>query len=82
MLITVFSIIESDTYNPVPGVMDGVPASRNYDGGFATKLMVCHLHTWRKYLLSETYLILLNRHDFLQKDIWIYLTKNIQQEKL
>lgn len=30
----------SDTYNPVPGVMDGVPSSRNYDGGFATKLMV------------------------------------------
>ncbi|XP_051128539.1 probable 3-hydroxyisobutyrate dehydrogenase, mitochondrial [Andrographis paniculata] len=29
----------SDTYNPVPGVMDGVPSSRNYDGGFATKLM-------------------------------------------
>ncbi|KAL0305412.1 UNVERIFIED_CONTAM: putative 3-hydroxyisobutyrate dehydrogenase, mitochondrial [Sesamum radiatum] len=29
----------SDTYNPVPGVMDAVPASRNYDGGFATKLM-------------------------------------------
>ncbi|KAL0398253.1 UNVERIFIED_CONTAM: putative 3-hydroxyisobutyrate dehydrogenase, mitochondrial [Sesamum radiatum] len=29
----------SDTYNPVPGVMDAVPASRNYEGGFATKLM-------------------------------------------
>ncbi|XP_073058483.1 probable 3-hydroxyisobutyrate dehydrogenase, mitochondrial isoform X2 [Primulina eburnea] len=29
----------SDTYNPVPGVMDGVPASRNYEGGFAAKLM-------------------------------------------
>lgn len=34
----------SDTYNPVPGVMDGVPASRNYDGGFATKLMVKDLN--------------------------------------
>ncbi|GJT73405.1 probable 3-hydroxyisobutyrate dehydrogenase, mitochondrial isoform X1 [Tanacetum coccineum] len=28
-----------DTYNPVPGVMDGVPSSRNYDGGFASTLM-------------------------------------------
>ena len=31
----------SDTYNPVPGVIDGVPSSRNYDGGFASTLMVC-----------------------------------------
>ena len=22
-----------DTYNPVPGVLEGVPASRDYDGG-------------------------------------------------
>lgn len=35
----------SDTYNPVPGVMGGVPSSRNYDGGFASALMVCDL-TW------------------------------------
>ncbi|XP_031129427.1 probable 3-hydroxyisobutyrate dehydrogenase, mitochondrial isoform X3 [Ipomoea triloba] len=30
----------SDTYNPVPGVMDGVPSSRNYEGGFMSKLML------------------------------------------
>ncbi|EPS70048.1 hypothetical protein M569_04714 [Genlisea aurea] len=30
----------SDTYNPVPGVMNGVPSSRNYEGGFASRLMV------------------------------------------
>lgn len=30
----------SDTYNPVPGVMDGVPASRGYEGGFAAELML------------------------------------------
>lgn len=30
----------SDTYNPVPGVMDGVPSSNNYQGGFGTTLMV------------------------------------------
>ncbi|XP_063944235.1 probable 3-hydroxyisobutyrate dehydrogenase, mitochondrial isoform X1 [Daucus carota subsp. sativus] len=29
----------SDSYNPVPGVMEGVPASRKYDGGFSSKLM-------------------------------------------
>ncbi|XP_042454940.1 probable 3-hydroxyisobutyrate dehydrogenase, mitochondrial isoform X1 [Zingiber officinale] len=29
----------SDSYNPVPGVMKGVPSARNYDGGFTSKLM-------------------------------------------
>lgn len=29
----------SDTYNPCPGVMDGVPASRGYTGGFGAALM-------------------------------------------
>jgi len=29
----------SDTYNPVPGVMEGVPASRGYAGGFGVDLM-------------------------------------------
>nr|GMD09612.1 probable 3-hydroxyisobutyrate dehydrogenase, mitochondrial isoform X1 [Ipomoea batatas] len=33
----------SDTYNPVPGVMDGVPSSRNYEGGFMSKLMFVFL---------------------------------------
>ncbi|MCL6271951.1 3-hydroxyisobutyrate dehydrogenase [Sansalvadorimonas sp. 2012CJ34-2] len=27
-------------YNPVPGVMDGVPASNNYEGGFMVNLML------------------------------------------
>ena len=35
-------IFYSDNYNPVPGVMDGVPSSRDYHGGFASKLMVGH----------------------------------------
>eukprot|EP00123_Amoebidium_parasiticum_P015667 comp23098_c0_seq1/m.37107 comp23098_c0_seq1/g.37107 ORF comp23098_c0_seq1/g.37107 comp23098_c0_seq1/m.37107 type:complete len:329 (-) comp23098_c0_seq1:733-1719(-) len=30
----------SDTYNPVPGVMPNVPASRNYEGGFGSALML------------------------------------------
>ncbi|OVA07803.1 6-phosphogluconate dehydrogenase [Macleaya cordata] len=29
----------SDSYNPVPGVMEGVPSSRDYDGGFSSNLM-------------------------------------------
>ncbi|EOY25545.1 6-phosphogluconate dehydrogenase family protein isoform 4, partial [Theobroma cacao] len=34
----------SDSYNPVPGVMPGVPSSRNYSGGFASKLMAKDLN--------------------------------------
>eukprot|EP00818_Percolomonas_sp_WS_P001563 CAMPEP_0117444190 /NCGR_PEP_ID=MMETSP0759-20121206/5105_1 /TAXON_ID=63605 /ORGANISM="Percolomonas cosmopolitus, Strain WS" /LENGTH=289 /DNA_ID=CAMNT_0005236233 /DNA_START=176 /DNA_END=1045 /DNA_ORIENTATION=- len=30
----------SDTYNPCPGVMENVPSSRNYEGGFASQLML------------------------------------------
>lgn len=29
-----------DTYNPVPGVMENVPASRDYERGFACELML------------------------------------------
>jgi len=29
----------SDSYNPVPGVMEGVPSSRGYSGGFGVDLM-------------------------------------------
>lgn len=29
-----------EVYNPMPGVMENVPASRNYSGGFGTSLMV------------------------------------------
>lgn len=30
----------SDTYNPCPGVMDGVPSARGYTGGFGCDLMI------------------------------------------
>ncbi len=30
----------SDSYNPFPGVMDNVPSSRDYEGGFACALML------------------------------------------
>jgi 3-hydroxyisobutyrate dehydrogenase len=33
-----------DTYNPVPGVMEGVPASRDYEKGFASELMLKDLN--------------------------------------
>lgn len=39
-LLRTFSSFGSDSYNPVPGVMQGVPSSRNYEGGFTSKLMV------------------------------------------
>ena len=29
----------SDTYNPIPGMIDGVPLPNNYQGGFRTTLM-------------------------------------------
>ena len=29
----------SELYNPGPGVLDGVPSSNNYQGGFGTALM-------------------------------------------
>ena len=34
--------IQSESYNPVPGVMEKVPSASDYDGGFASKLMVSH----------------------------------------
>ncbi|XP_047150392.1 probable 3-hydroxyisobutyrate dehydrogenase, mitochondrial [Vigna umbellata] len=34
----------SDAYNPVPGLMEGVPSSRDYIGGFASKLMAKDLN--------------------------------------
>ncbi|XP_022140220.1 probable 3-hydroxyisobutyrate dehydrogenase, mitochondrial isoform X2 [Momordica charantia] len=34
----------SESYNPVPGVMEEVPSARNYDGGFASKLMAKDLN--------------------------------------
>ena len=30
----------SDTYNPTPGVMENVPSSRDYEGGFGSALML------------------------------------------
>ena len=30
----------SEVYNPVPGVVEGVPSSNDYKGGFGTALMV------------------------------------------
>lgn len=39
-------------YNPMPGVMDGVPASRDYSGGFGTDLMLKDLGLAEEAALS------------------------------
>ncbi len=46
----------AEIYNPVPGVVEGVPSSRGYHGGFSSQLMVKDLRwgpraPWR-WLLS------------------------------
>ncbi|RVW81501.1 putative 3-hydroxyisobutyrate dehydrogenase, mitochondrial [Vitis vinifera] len=45
----------SDSYNPVPGVMEGVPSSRNYVGGFATKLMVSRFSYFASRIIFFAY---------------------------
>lgn len=38
----------SEVYNPVPGVMENVPSSNSYEGGFGTALMtkVINVELW------------------------------------
>lgn len=38
-----------DVYNPVPNVMDGVPSSNNYEGGFLSALMLKDLKLSQKF---------------------------------
>jgi 3-hydroxyisobutyrate dehydrogenase len=80
----------SDTYNPVPGVMPGVPSSRNYDGGFGVDLMakdlslsVAAAHESRTPLplggLALQLYNLLSAQGYSRKDfssIYDYLSKN------
>ena len=40
----------SEVYNPVPGVVPGVPASNDYNGGFGTALMAKAFHCFDKIL--------------------------------
>lgn len=44
----------SDTYNPCPGVMEGVPSSNNYQGGFGTALMAKVLASSSPLISSNT----------------------------
>ena len=39
-----------EKYNPCPGLMDQVPSSRNYEGGFSVKLMLKDLKLAMKCL--------------------------------
>ena len=64
-----------NTYNPYPGVMDGVPASRGYQGGFLVDLMIKDLglameaadevraSTPMGALARSLYLLLRRQHD-------------------
>jgi len=42
-----------DTYNPVPGVMETVPSSNHYNGGFASKLMLKDLKLCEEAAVSS-----------------------------
>ena len=54
-----------DTYNPCPGVMEGVPSSNDYQGGFGTGLMA------KVYMMSQITLYHFNRisPDLLAEEI-------------
>ena len=46
----------SEVYNPCPGVIEGVPSSNNYKGGFGTALMTkvsCLLIHTTVYIFSS-----------------------------
>lgn len=44
MNISSGSCWSSLVYNPVPGVLENVPSSKNYEGGFACELMLKDLN--------------------------------------
>lgn len=46
----------SDTYNPVPGVMEGVPSANSYQGGFGTTLMAKVCRIFFAYWLVKVYI--------------------------
>lgn len=82
----------SDTYNPVPGVIEGVPATRGYAGGFGSALMAKDLTlalaaggqvSARLPLGSHAHQLygLLMEHGLGDKDfgvIYQYLTKSVE----
>ena len=50
----------SDTYNPYPGVFEGVPSSNNYQGGFGSQLMA-------KVCISQVFIYLFIRSVSIRK---------------
>lgn len=70
----------SDTYNPVPGILPNVPASKDYVGGFSSKLMAkdlrlaldaashAHANVFLGSLAHQLYTWLGAHPDFTQKD--------------
>lgn len=80
----------SDTYNPVPGVMPGVPSSNGYAGGFGTTLMTKDLGLAQAAaaatqspiplgsLAHQIYRIMSSNPDFADKDfssVYAYLSE-------
>jgi 3-hydroxyisobutyrate dehydrogenase len=80
----------SDTYNPVPNIIEGVPSCRDYAGGFGSQLMAkdlglaqtastqCKVPTPMGSLAHQIYQILASHPDFKEKDfgvIYKFLSK-------
>jgi 3-hydroxyisobutyrate dehydrogenase len=73
----------SDTYNPVPNVIEGVPSCRDYAGGFGSQLMAkdlglaqtastqCKAPTPLGSLAHQMYQILASHPDFKDKDFGV-----------
>ncbi|KAI7898212.1 3-hydroxyisobutyrate dehydrogenase [Cokeromyces recurvatus] len=79
----------SDSYNPYPGVLSNVPASRDYQGGFSNRLMAkdlrlamkaadsCHQRPILSTKASEIYQSLASKKDFENLDFSSVLKVNI-----
>ncbi|PAV65702.1 hypothetical protein WR25_17219, partial [Diploscapter pachys] len=73
----------SDTYNPVPGVIEGIPSCRDYQGGFGSALMAKDLSLAQNAstlqqaptplgsMAHQIYRILANHPDYAGKDFGI-----------
>ena len=47
----------SEVYNPVPGVIEGIPPSNNYEGGFASGFYF-YYEIWKKISIKQFYFLL------------------------
>ena len=62
----------SEVYNPVPGVLENVPATSGYEGGFGTSLMakvifnLCFNASYTAIILSVSVLYVSNNDTIFQ----------------